>query len=141
MSKNEDIIENLFIENGFAYKKQVSVPIENFPWKTERTKHSPRVDFYLEATNIYIEVKGFMTIEAMSKMAFLCKQDFPYYIFQVTEKDWLGLSEKDSINYQFSELMNTENKTDLSSISYARLKQFIGKKAEIYQSWVGDSLL
>ena len=58
------------------------------PWSNPSTKKKPTCDFYLPEANIYVEVKGFMTYEAVSKLLWFTFQPFNYYILQGTEIDW-----------------------------------------------------
>ena len=88
MSKLEDKIIAALQEKDIKLELQKPVPINEYPWKTKRSKTSPKSDIYLVDFDLYIEVKGFMTIEAMSKLAYLSNQNFKYYIFQGTEFEW-----------------------------------------------------
>ncbi|GAB6392942.1 MAG: hypothetical protein MdMp014T_2315 [Treponematales bacterium] len=89
MSANEQKVAKLLEKQSISYVTQKNMPLEGWPWKTKKSKKSPTCDFYLPDQDIYVEVKGFMTIEAVEKIKFLCKQDFKYYCLQTTEgKDW-----------------------------------------------------
>ena len=91
MSKNETSIADKLTEAGLVIDISASsrsMPINDWPWKTSRSRGSPKCDIFIPEGEIYVEVKGFMTIFAMAKMAWLCKQNFNYYIFQSTEDEW-----------------------------------------------------
>ncbi|MFC2110815.1 hypothetical protein ACFLQ5_00025 [Bacteroidota bacterium] len=95
-----------------------------------------------------------MTMEAMSKLAFLSNQSFKYYIFQGTEYDWNPFLEtwnnksyeyfnskqkklNQNIEQQISELlrMNAKSLLKTSEINYLRLQDFIQKKINQYIAW------
>ena len=159
MSKLEDRIEKSFIENGISYEKQKPIIITDYPWKTNRSRSSPKVDFYLPENNLYIEIKGFMTMEAMSKMSFLARQCCNYYIFQGTEYEWNPFIENDTpikskefkgtlsnskqlelnISEQINEICtNTRDYFDnISSKTLLRFQDFIRKKIDQYEKWNG----
>ena len=149
MSKLEDTITTSLIKYNIKFKRQIPVPIENYPWKTTRSRTPPKCDFYLPEFDLYIEAKGFMTYEAVSKLSYLCQQDFNYYIFQGTEKDWnpclysyLAVLDTNNITQQINELTMLElcedkYLRDISWVSLTRLKDYIKKKNEQYVSWNG----
>ena len=159
MSKNEDYLENAFTKHGIQFEKQVAIKIDDYPWKTDRSRTNPKSDFYLPKYELYIEVKGFMTIEAISKMAFLSKQKVRYYIYQCTEYEWnpfignqntnkdenikYGKSKSKqleiNINEQINELCdhNEQFFENISVATLSRLKDFIQKKVDQYQEWNG----
>ena len=157
MSKVEEDIKNKLKENKVKFIYQKILPINNYPWKTKYSKNIIS-DLYLIDYDIYIEIKGFMTIEAMSKMSFLCKQKFKYYIFQATEFEWnpwimsfnknnIQLNTKfskagilrENIKQQLLEIISLKNKDsfilNISNISLERLKNFISKKINQYALW------
>ena len=65
MSILENDIEKVFIDHSVIYEKQKRIPIVSYPWKIKENALGPKSDFYLPKIDLYIEVKGFMTIEAM----------------------------------------------------------------------------
>lgn len=161
MSKLENRILAELNEYKINYETQVPVPIEKYPWKTERTKTSPKCDIYLPEFDIFIEVKGFMTYQAVSKLSYLSRQDFKYYIFQGTEPQWnpyidsylpqnnenLGMTKKSKmdnlINFQINELVNLKESPDnfrerISDITLKRLQNYISIKIKEYIDWNGQ---
>ncbi len=160
MSKLENRILVELNEYKINYETQVPVPIENYPWKTERTKTSPKCDIYLPEFDLFIEVKGFMTYQAVSKLSYLSRQDFKYYIFQGTEPQWnpyidsylyknnenIGMTKKSKmdnlINFQINELVNLKESPDnfrkkISDITLKRLQNYISVKIKEYVEWNG----
>lgn len=137
------------------YHPQKRIPVESWPWKLPRSHH-PKCDFYLPEGNIYIEVKGFMTIQAMAKLSWFCRQkDIRYYILQGTEEDWnpyinspLGGARGtmpdsnqnirvQNILYQVKELnwLTFNDPDETSSLSLARLKAYIATRISEYEEW------
>ena len=88
VSQLEQKIQDELTRNGINFETHRSVPIDNYPWQTNRSKTSPKCDIYLTDLDLYIEVKGFMTYQAVSKLSYLSRQNFKYYIFQGTEHQW-----------------------------------------------------
>lgn len=153
MSILEENIKSKLAEKNINFVSQKPVPISSWPWKTPRSRTSPKCDIFLPDCGVYIEVKGFMTMEAISKLAFLSQRKFKYYIFQGTEYEWnpsiqspisysqKGSILKDNIQHQIDELciicQDKNFLNSISSISYERLQDFIGKKITQYKSWNG----
>ena len=93
-----------------------------------------------------------MTIFAMSKMSWFCKQNINYYIFQGTEYDWpiylndtiLNKYNKNKLNtkisilnynieYQIKELIEIEKGSNFdNNISLKRLQGFIKNRVDEY---------
>jgi len=159
VSKLEQRIQEELTRNGINFETHKPVPIENYPWRTNRSKTSPKCDIYLIDFDLFIEIKGFMTYHAVSKLSFLSRQDFRYYIFQGTESQWKPTIEtflnftdisKSSetkkinfnINHQIQELVNlklqSEFLNNISQISLKRLKNYIETKIEEHKSWNGE---
>lgn len=160
MSKLEERIQNELKLNKINFETHKPVPLDNYPWKTNRSMTSPKCDIYLTDFDIYIEVKGFMTYQAVSKLSYLSKQDFKYYIFQGTEFEWnpfidtnittynesinLKNSAKleNNIKHQLDELINLKQDSDfykkISTITLSRLKHYISVKISEYQNWNGE---
>jgi hypothetical protein len=155
MSKNEEELAMALTNNGIIFIPQQSIPFP-CPWMTGLSRSNPKVDFYIPAMDLYIEVKGFMTIEAMAKMAFISRQNIRYYIYQCTESEWDPLIENNcarKINNatnisaklkqnkcnQINEICNVDRNyfDNISDITYHRLQNFISKKMVQYISWVG----
>jgi hypothetical protein len=160
MSKLEKRIQNELKINKINYEIQKPVPLENYPWKTSRSLTATKCDIYLNDFDLYIEIKGFMTYEAVSKLSFLSRQEFKYYIFQGTESEWnpfintnistLSKSEdiktskrlESNIKHQLEELINLKKDSDfyrnISIITLSRLKQYISVKIDEYKIWNGE---
>jgi hypothetical protein len=160
MSKLEERIQNELKINTINYEIQKHVPLENYPWKTSRSITSTKCDIYLNDFDLYIEVKGFMTYEAVSKLSFLSRQEFKYYIFQGTESEWnpfidtnistLNKSEnlktnkrlESNIKHQLEEIINLKKDSDfyknISIITLSRLKHYISVKIAEYKKWNGE---
>jgi hypothetical protein len=158
MSKVEDIVEVHFIDLGVSFEKQTRIPFDDWPWKKARS-HQPKCDFYLPDGNIYIEVKGFMTIHAMSKLSWFCRQkSINYYILHGTEPDWnpqinspiknshenfTGTKKKameNMIAFQTKELqwLVDNNPSAASALSLGRLKDYISTRITEYTNWNGE---
>jgi len=159
MSKLELKIQDALLRNGINFETQKPVPIDNYPWKTSRSASSPKCDIYLTEFDLYIEVKGFMTYQAVSKLSYLSRQHFNYYIFQGTETQWnptidtyLNISKIEvnqeskilnfNINHQIQELINLKSNTkfldNISQTTLKRLKDYINIKINEYKSWNGE---
>ncbi len=153
MSKNETSIADKLTEAGLIIDISVSsrsMPVNDWPWKTSRSKGSPKCDIFIPEGEIYIEIKGLMTIYAMAKMAWLCKRNFNYYIFQSTESEWnmdycinpSSRKVKKNIEMQVIELVNfSKNKSSgtygTSELSLRRLEDFIKDRVNEYRLWNG----
>ena len=160
MSKLQQRITSQLSDHGIDFDVQIPVPLDNYPWKTLRTKTPPKSDIYLPEFELYIEVKGFMTYRAVSKLSYLSRKHYRYYIFQGTEPQWNPFihsylpkpevfkstkkGEMDAIiNFQIEELINLEKapKTfinDISTISLERLKNYVTVKIDEYKEWNGE---
>jgi len=147
----KDLIETLS-QNNVEFETQKPIPCGDYPWKTDRSRSNPKCDIYLRKEELYIEVKGFMTVEAMSKMEFCANQDFKYYIFQGTEKEWdpwldssfsfneeAPMTTRKTINHQIQELVNLEKHPEflqrISEITMKRLEAFYFRKQFQYESY------
>lgn len=105
-------------------------------------------DFYLPDKNLYIEVKGFMTVYTVNKLYYLL-QLLPenFCILQMTEDDWIkellfdkSISSKKarlerSCEIQFNEILQLPNK-QLHDLSYKRLSEYICTRQEEYKTWL-----
>ena len=160
MSKLEERIQSELKRNHIEYEIQKPVPLDIYPWKTSRSMTNPKCDIYLNKFDLYIEVKGFMTYQAVSKLSYLSRQDFKYYIFQGTEHEWNPLIDtniltvnnsikysnsarlENNIKYQLDELINLNKDSDfyrrISLITLSRLKHYISVKLDEYQNWNGE---
>ena len=100
-----------------------------------------------------------MTYRAVSKLSYLSRQNFKYYIFQGTEPQWnptidtyLKLNNvapnKETvkldfkITHQIQELINLKLHSDflnnISQITLKRLKNYIDIKIKEYSFWNGE---
>jgi hypothetical protein len=160
MSKLEERIQSELRRNQINFEIQKTIPIDDYPWKTNRSLTPPKCDIYLNDFDLYIEIKGFMTYQAVSKLSYLSRQDFKYYIFQGTESEWnpfIGTnimtvnnptcpqkssSIESNIKHQLDELINLKNDSDffrrISLISLSRLRYYISVKINEYQNWNGE---
>jgi hypothetical protein len=159
MSKLEQKIQDKLALNGIKFEIQKSVPIDSYPWQTSRSKSSPKCDIYLNDFDLYVEVKGFMTYEAVSRLSYLSRQNFKYYIFQGTEPQWdptiKSFLQKEvinkqsetkmmdsNINFQIAELINLKSNplflASISATSLIRLKNYIERKIYEYKTWNGE---
>jgi len=155
MSQLERTIQVQLEQHKVEFVPQQRIPVESWPWKRPRS-HAPKCDFFLPQGNLYVEVKGFMTIHAMAKMSWFCRQkDIRYYIFQGTEEDWSPYIEsplsmepypvpeskqrrrEQNITHQTRELvwLVSNNSARGSSLSLARLKEYITIRISEYEKW------
>lgn len=151
MSKLEEYIYKELREKNIEFEIQKIIPLDDCPWKKGKNIKSIS-DIYLPKSKTYIEIKGFMTIFAMSKMSRFCKQNINYYIFQGTEYDW-PISSNDillnnynkiwiktkswtlnyNIQYQIQELLKIEKEGKFNNkISLNRLQWFIKNRIDEY---------
>ena len=88
MSMVAKMIHVILRERGCPFETQQSMPLDNWPWRTPRSRQAPRSNIFLPRSGIHIEIKGLMTIYASAKMCWLSRQDrMRYYILQATEDD------------------------------------------------------
>jgi len=134
MSKLENRFEQFLIDNNIKYEKQKEIPVE-VPW----SKRKPKCDFYLVDIDLYVEVKGFMTLESMFKIYYLMSQkSINYVLLQMTEGVSLFMEEDFSIRenvernieIQFNAILNVyKGKITITNIQYASmmsLQAFVG---------------
>ena len=106
MSNNEKIFEKWLIDNNVEYEYQPI--IENVAFaKSGKYKADFKVYTRDKSEYVIVEIKGFMTYETVNKLKYLLfNHPENIYVFQMTEPDWLHLPVKDSIDTQFSILMD-----------------------------------
>ncbi len=160
MSKLEQRIQDELSKHQINFEIQKPVPLEKYPWQTSRSKTAPKADIYLNDFDLYVEVKGFMTYRAVSKLSFLSRQNFKYYIFQGTESEWNptietyisfdmdSFSLKESrkieanIRHQINELVNLQSDLpflkNISQVSLKRIKDYMTVKIDEYKNWSGE---
>jgi hypothetical protein len=133
-------------------------PLTSWPWKTDRSRVPPTSDIFLPANGVHVEVKGFMTIYAMAKIAWLCQQTFGYYVFQATEEDWDPFTDaldgpqavpaasgvgrlRLNIARQAEELRfvcdNPTRATECGRVSRARIQRYVATRVAEYRDWAG----
>lgn len=155
MSELERTVQTQLEEQKVQFKPQERIPIDSWSWKRPRS-HRPKCDFFLPDGNIYVEVKGFMTIHAMAKLSWFCRQEgVCYYILQGTEEDWnpyidspLSIEQRAmpnskqlvrerNIAHQVKEMawLVSNDPTRASSLSLVRLKHYIGTRIAEYEEW------
>lgn len=81
-SEYERNLARFFREHGIEFEyhqRRVRSPL---------TGHWQIPDFYIPATELYIEVKGPMTLEAIQKAATLARVRPTYYLYNCTDYDW-----------------------------------------------------
>lgn len=153
MSKLENEVATALAKANIQFECQNKMPLDDWPWKMPRS-HKPKCDFFLPQASIYVEVKGFMTIHAMAKMSWLCRQkNVRYYILQGSETDWnpylhspLNNSSpskrtvQQNIEQQIQELclFVQHDSNDVSQVSLARLKDYIRMRIDEYTTWNGE---
>ncbi len=156
-SLNEGRVAKLLSQAKLRFDKHLRVPITTWPWKTVRSRGAPKCDFYLPDSNIYIEVKGWMTLYGLAKSAWLSKQGFPYYFFQNDDSTWEPFIDspvpitiidrksnaalkRSSVFQQIEELRHFARvKGDgCASLSRARIQRHIKGRIENYRNWVGE---
>lgn len=130
-SSNEIMFKEFLDKNKIEYIHQYK--IDNIPFNRNKTH---MVDFYLPKQDIYVEIKGFMTIQAVNILKYLLYIDTrKFYILQMTEEDWIEEYNKEihksvknkilnNIQLQFEEIISNEN-TFLQNISIDRLENYI----------------
>lgn len=151
MSKLEESLSKTLGESGvYTQSHQRLYFNTKIPWSN---KDYVVPDIFIPHTNLYIEVKGFMTIEAMTKLVWIAKNSpYPYYIFQGTEIDWLnsdcgyataGTKKKrmaDNFDYQVNEILRVINEYSeleyfsLNWLSIRRVEEFIEAKIREYEN-------
>ncbi len=150
MSKLENEVADVLTKTNVQFEFQNRIPLDDWPWKRPRS-HKPKCDFFLPQASIYVEVKGFMTIHAMAKMSWLCRQNkIRYYILQGSENDWnpylnspLNKSTpaqrtlQQNMGQQIQELiwLIQHDPDRASQLSLARLKEYIRIRIEEYTTW------
>ncbi len=149
MSKLEEKVKKDLSKHFYNIVEQPEMPVTP-PWFKSKIK--AKADFLLNG-ELYIEVKGIMTLESMEKMLWFTQQNFPYYILQATEKDDWILSYENQI-LELSNLFNLliENEIDFDTIralkskylanefSYSRVHYFITNRLNKMNKRLGSVL-
>lgn len=135
------------------------MPVRKWPWMTTRSRVSPTCDLYLPDAKLYVEIKGFMTIYAMAKMAWLSQAGFGYYVFQATEEDWDPFTDaldaarkppeeggtrriRSNVARQVEELRfvcsEPARASQCGHVSRARIRRYIEIRATEFKEWAGE---
>jgi hypothetical protein len=164
-SKNEDHVISRLTALGCRPATDVEsrrLPITDWPWQTVRSRVPPTCDLVLRGADgrqLYVEVKGFMTIHAMAKLAWYARQSFPYYVLQTTEHDWDPHSDcllalptspaplqgvhrlRSNIDVQLRELValnsGSIDAAKANGVTSARLHRYIATRIDEYRRWNG----
>jgi hypothetical protein len=122
MSSTEDNVKAILTSMNIDFEQQKEMPLKEWPWKTSRSRHAPKCDFYVKTTNLYVEVKGFMTVEQILKIKWLAQQGFNYYLLQMTEgKDWPS-----DVDQQIREIC--DKNLNHNKVTLDRLSKYIKRK-------------
>ena len=148
MSANEDAFKSFLEKNNIEYKipskKEYSITDISF----NKTKVY-RPDFYLPEKDLYIEIKGFMTLFNVNKLLYLLRKRLPtnFCILQMTDETWIPEIYKDktltsinkkidkSIETQFDEIKNLSAQ-ELHDISLKRLEAYIELNKRELEDWL-----
>ena len=148
MSQNEELFKDFLKKNNIEYiipsKKEYS--IDNIPFNKS---HIYRPDFYLPEKNLYIEIKGFMTLYNVNKLRYLLEKRLPsnFCILQMTDETWIYDIYKDasltsvekkiekSVKRQFDEIASLSSQ-ELHDISLKRLNEYIENNNNDLQNWM-----
>lgn len=102
-------------------------------------------DFYLPNLNLYIEVKGQMTLHTINKLWYLLLfSNMNFYIWQATEEDWLGrcfigktAQIRKNINMQGQEILKASSSPQtLNKLCIKHLIQYISIRTEDLAKWI-----
>lgn len=147
MSKNELMFEDFLKRHNVNYEIPSN---ENFYIRNVAFNRTGiyKPDFYLPDRNLYIEIKGFMTISAVNVLRYLLQfEPVNFCILQMTEHDWIRelLLDKSifsnvarlqrSCEIQFNEILQLTNK-QLHDLSCKRLEEYMATRENEYQSWI-----
>jgi hypothetical protein len=91
MSANEDELAKFLSDNGVSASRPIlgstSALLNYSALYGVTKKYVP--DFWLESANLYIEVKGQMTLHQVSKLIYVLEAGrVNLYLYQATEEDW-----------------------------------------------------
>ena len=128
----------------FRQKKEYS--IDNIPFNKF---HVYKPDFYLPEKDLYIEIKGYMTLFTVNKLMYLLKKRLlsNFCILQMTDETWIyeiyhntalsSINKKieKSIEKQFDEIKNLSAR-ELHDISLRRLEAYIELNKKEFETWL-----
>lgn len=148
MSANEDAFKSFLEKNNIEYKipSKKEYSITDIPFNKTKVY---RPDFYLPEKDLYIEIKGFMTLFNVNKLLYLLKKRLPtnFCILQMTDETWIPEIYKDktltsinkkidkSIEIQFDEIKNLSAQ-ELHDISLKRLEAYIELNKRELEDWL-----
>lgn len=134
MSKYEKIVYEFLTSKNIQFDGPDTVgSIKGIPFN-QTGYYSP--DFYIPSLDLYIEVKGLMTLHMVEMMKYMLSVwDGNYIILQMTEEDWIepyckskhkSIEKKiqQNIEKQLSELVSLST-ADLVDLSKKRLDDYI----------------
>jgi hypothetical protein len=148
MSANEDAFKSFLEKNNIDYKipSKKEYSITDIPFNKTKVY---RPDFYLPEKDLYIEIKGFMTLFNVNKLLYLLKKRLPtnFCILQMTDETWIPEIYQDktltsinkkidkSIETQFDEIKNLSAQ-ELHDISLNRLEAYIELNKRELEEWL-----
>lgn len=121
--------------------------IHNIPFNKRKDY---KCDFYIKERDLYVEVKGFMTLYAVNKLLYLQNHSgVNFYILQTTEEDWItphdgscSIKEKNekNIEIQIKELLDKSIPTEeLVARSKQRLNDYIEFRKGDIERWISNN--
>lgn len=148
MSQNEEMFKAFLNKNNIEYyiPTKDNYCINAVPFNKTGI-YKP--DFYLPHKDLYIEVKGFMTIWTVNKLQYLLKKRLPenFCILQMTEDWWIPAVREDktltsvkskiekSIAVQFEEIRTLSAK-ELHDLSLQRLEEYLTVNQKELDKWL-----
>ena len=148
MSANEEAFKSFLEKNNIEYKipTKKEYSITDIPFNKTKVY---RPDFYLPEKDLYIEIKGFMTLFNVNKLLYLLKKRLPtnFCILQMTDETWIPEIYQDktltsinkkidkSIEIQFDEIKNLSAQ-ELHDISLNRLEAYIELNKRELEDWL-----
>lgn len=150
MSKLEESVQKSLLDTIPHIERHRKLTLAP-PW-SNATYVTP--DLYIPDHNFYIEVKGYMTIEAMMKIVWIAKNSLePYFLFQATEVDWFphlyseGTTKKSWLERNFAQQVHDIKMFHLhryrymnpNEVTIRRIEAFIEKKIADYEHTTGTS--
>lgn len=156
-SLNEGRVADLLAQAGLRFETQVPMPLQAWPWQTPRSRGAPKCDFHLVDSNIYVEVKGWMTLFGLAKSAWLSQQGFAYYFFQNDDASWEPFVDspvplqvvdrkseaslrRSSTLQQIEELrhFSASGNAACGSLSRQRIRRHIEGRIATFRDWTGQ---
>jgi hypothetical protein len=121
-SNNERKVVKYLTEHGVDWRYEPMLAIDTWPWKQcGKNQKPPFADFYIEASGLIIEVKGYMTIEVLYRNLWYINNIPNYYLLQMSEREWPL-----SFEYQMHEIIS--GKIPSKEAQLARLYTYINRK-------------